>query len=233
MSQGNRDGRQVRWDAHKEERRQQIIDAAIAVVEESTPGTEVHVQQIAARAGLSRTVIYRHFADRADLDRAVRLRIVEQVWELLLPRVSLDGTAPEIIERVVGSYIGWAVAHPALHRLADHDNSGSDGPLEAGLERIASRVSAVIGTALMAFGAELSEEEAAAIDPFVYGIVGSVFSSVRRWVGRPDPALSAAGLTELVSRSVWFVIDGHARTLGVEIDPTRCVEDLLADAMMA
>ena len=233
MSELARDGRQARWDAHKEERRQHIIDAAIAVVEESEPGAEVHVQQIAARAGLSRTVIYRHFADRADLDRAVQVAILDQVWELLLPQVSLDGTVPEIIERVVGSYVGWAVSHPALHRLADHDTSGAGRPLEEGLERIASQVGAIVGMALTAFGAELSDEEAAAIDPFVHGIVGSVFGSVRRWISKPDPRLSAQKLTELVSRSVWFVIDGQARTLGVEIDPTRCVEDLLADAMMA
>jgi hypothetical protein len=42
-----RDGRHARWDRHKEERRQQIIDATTAAVEEAGPGAEIHVQQIA------------------------------------------------------------------------------------------------------------------------------------------------------------------------------------------
>ena len=66
------DGRQARWDKHNQERRQVILDAAIAVVEAGEPGAEFHVQQIADRAGLSRTVVYRHFADRADLDQAIQ-----------------------------------------------------------------------------------------------------------------------------------------------------------------
>ena len=66
---GKTDGRQLRWDSHNQARRQHILDAAIDVLADSEPGAEVHVQQIADRAGLSRTVVYRHFADRADLDK--------------------------------------------------------------------------------------------------------------------------------------------------------------------
>ena len=74
------DGRQARWDRHNQERRQRILDAAIAVVESGEPGAEVHVQQIAEQAGLSRTVVYRHFADRSDLDRAVQTAIVDDLY---------------------------------------------------------------------------------------------------------------------------------------------------------
>ncbi len=70
------DGRQARWDKHNQARRQAILDAALAVVEAGAPGAEFHVQQIADRAGLSRTVVYRHFADRADLDQAVQTEML-------------------------------------------------------------------------------------------------------------------------------------------------------------
>jgi AcrR family transcriptional regulator len=224
---GSPDGRRARWSKHNEQRRRQIIDAAIEVLEERPPGTEIHVQQIAEKAGLNRTVVYRHFADRADLDQAVQQAILDGLWEQLLPAVSLDGTVPQIIERIVGTYVAWAVAHPALHRVADHDTA-PEGPLEQGLERLAGRIAETIEVALVGLGARPSEEEAAAIDPLVYGLVGAVFNAVRRWVARPGSVLTPAALTTVTSRSVWFVIDGHARDFGVEIDPDRTVEELLA-----
>jgi AcrR family transcriptional regulator len=234
---GARDGRQARWDQHKEERRQQIIDAAIAVVEESGPGVEVHVQQIAQRAGLSRTVVYRHFEDRADLDRAVQATILNSLWAELMPEITLDGTVPQIIERAVGTYVRWAVAHPALHRLADHDAAsggradGSQGPLEEGLERLAGRIAEIVYLGAIALGGTLGEQERASLDPLAYGMVGAVFSSVRRWLAHPDPTLTPDAVIRLISQTLWFGIAGHARTFGVEIDPDRPVQDIAGEVL--
>jgi AcrR family transcriptional regulator len=228
---GVRDGRQARWDQHKEERRQQIIDAAIAVVEESGPGVEVHIQQIAQRAGLSRTVVYRHFEDRADLDRAVQASILEAFWAQLMPEITLDGTVPQIIERAVGTYVRWAVAHPALHRLADHDvvrarADGDRGPLEQGLERLAHQIAQIVHVGAVALGGELSEEDVASLDPLAYGIVGAAFSSVRRWLAHPSPTLPPEAVIRLISQTLWYAIDGHARRFGLEIDPDRPVDQI-------
>ena len=233
---GARDGRQARWDQHKEERRQQIIDAAIAVLEESGPGVEVHVQQIAERAGLSRTVVYRHFEDRADLDRAVQSTILDAFWAQLMPEISLEGTVPQIIERAVGTYVRWAVAHPALHRMADHDIArsqaeGEHGPLEQGLERLARQIAEIVHIGAVALGGELTEDDLASLDPLAYGMVGAVFSSVRRWLDHPDPTLTPEALIKLISQTLWFGIDGHARRFGVEIDPTRPVDEIAVEVL--
>jgi AcrR family transcriptional regulator len=223
-----RDGRQARWDSHKEERRQRIIAAAVAVAAESEPGAEIHVQEIAERAGLSRTVLYRHFADRADLDRAVQAEILDGLWAELLPAISLDGTAPQIIHRIASTYVNWAVAHPALHRLADHDVGNGHGPLEEGLDRVAGDVSDLITVALTALGIELDEDVLELIDPLVYGLVGSVFSAVRRWITRPERTLSADALITVIANSLWAVISDMARQLGVDIDPDLPLDQVLA-----
>lgn len=228
------DGRQARWDRHNEQRRQAILDAAIAVVEEGEPGAEVHVQQIAERAGLNRSVVYRHFEDRADLDRAVQTEILETLWTRLLPAVTLDGTIPEIVERIVSIYVGWAVAHPALHRLAEHELPGDGaGPLQQGIERIADQVSALILVAVDALELEVTDDERAAIDPLVFGLVGAVFGIVRRWMSKIERTPPADVLVELTTRSVWLLLQGHALTLGLEIDPDVPVEELLASQASA
>lgn len=224
---GRPDGRQLRWDLHNQERKQRIIDAAIAVIAENEPGAEFHVQQIAERAGLSRTVIYRHFADRAELDREIQVAILDDLWSRLLPAVSLDGTVPEIIHRIVGTYVTWAVDHPSLHRLAEQDTQG-DSPLAQGIEVIARQVAELIETAVDLLRLDPSPELRAALDPLVFALVGAVFSAVRRWVSRPERQPSAEMLVDLVTESVWYILEGHGRMLGVELERDQRVEDLLA-----
>jgi AcrR family transcriptional regulator len=223
------DGRQARWDQHNATRRQHILDAAIEVIEAGEPGAEVHVQQIAATAGLSRTVIYRHFNDRADLDRAVQAEILEGLSSLLLPAVSLDGTIPGIVERIVSTYVGWAISHPALHRLAEQDTSvDGTGPLQQGIERIVDQVSQLVVVALDLLEVKLTEDEQAAIDPLVFGLVGAVFGTVSRWMSKPERTPPAPVLVQLATSSVWHILHGHALDLGVTLDPGVPVEDLLA-----
>jgi AcrR family transcriptional regulator len=220
------DGRQARWDRHNQERRQVILDAAVAVVEAGEPGAEFHVQQIAERAGINRSVVYRHFADRADLDQAIRAEIIEGVMERLLPALTLDGTVREIIHRIVFAYVDWAAAHPALHRLVDQAAIG--GALEHGLDRVASMIVEVLETAIDLLGADLKEDDADALDPLAYALVGAAFGAVRRWVAREPRRPDAPELASLLSDSVWLILDGHARRLGLEIDPDVPIEELLA-----
>src|ERR1700754_2398308 len=108
---GKTDGRQLRWDSHNQARRQHILDAAMEVLADSEPGSEVHVQQISDRAGLSRTVVYRHFADRADLDAPGQVRRLQLLRPELVPALSFEGTPVDINRRIVSAYVGWASEH--------------------------------------------------------------------------------------------------------------------------
>ncbi len=220
------DGRQARWDRHNEQRRQQILDAAIAVVEAAEPGAEFHVQQIADEAGLNRTVVYRHFSDRADLDRAIQAEILVHVTALLVPQVSLDGTVNEIIHRIISTYVDWAVEHPALHRLAEYDSTGGPGPLQNGIHQVAGVLVEILETAVTMLDVQLDDGEKAAIDPLAYALVGAVFGAVRRWASREQREPSAAQLSDILSRSVWHLLDGHARRLGLDLDPDLPIEEL-------
>lgn len=228
------DGRQARWDRHNHERQQHIVEAAIAVVEENEPGTHVHLQQIAERAGLTRSVIYRHFADRAELDRAVLTAVVDSLADELLPAVTLEGTIPDIIERVVSRYVGWAVAHPSLHRLAESEPvARAASPLERGLERISEKVASVVVSALDTLGVPLRDEDRALTDPLAFGLVGAVFSAVRRWLVLGEDRPPAPVLVTALSDSVWYLLEGHARSLGVVLRRDQPVPELLEEASLA
>ena len=229
---GKTDGRQLRWDGHNQARRQHILDAAVAVYEATDPGTEVHVAQIAEQAGLSRTVVYRHFADRADLDAAVQGRTLELLRTVLVPALSFEGTPVDIIARIVSAYVGWASEHPALHELAQQDPPGPGvGQMEQAVALIAGQIEDLINVGVEVLGVRLDEDEAVALDPLVFGLVGAVFTSTRRWLSRPERRPDRERFAELVTEAIWFQIAGLARARGVELDPDLPVEHLLDAAL--
>ena len=228
---GKTDGRQLRWDSHNQARRQHILDAAIAVLVDAEPGAEVHVQQIADRAGLSRTVVYRHFADRADLDAAVQGRALELLRADLVPALSFEGTPVDIIRRIVSAYVGWASDHPSLHEFAQQDPPGPGiGQMETAIQQIAGQIEDLINVGVEVLHVQLSEDDVAALDPLVFGLVGGVFTSTRRWLGQPEQKPDRERFVELVTEAVWLQIAGMASARGVELDPDVPVEALLEAA---
>jgi AcrR family transcriptional regulator len=229
---GKKDGRQLRWDSHNQARRQHILDAAVAVLEGADPGAEVHVQQIADRAGLSRTVVYRHFADRADLDAAVQGRALELMRAQLVPALSFEGTPVDIIRRIVAAYVGWASEHPALHAFAQQDPRGAGpGQMEQAIRQIAGQIEDLINVGVEVLHVRLDEDEVAALDPLVFGLVGAVFNATHRWLGREEQRPGRERFVELLTEAVWQQIAGMAAARGVELAPDVPVEQLLDSAL--
>ncbi|MGA8846226.1 MAG: TetR/AcrR family transcriptional regulator [Nocardioides sp.] len=218
------DGRQARWNHHNQQRRCTILTAALQVIEEAPAGAEFHVQQIAARAGLNRTVVYRHFTDRADLDAAIRAEVIESLQSTLRPVVSLEGTADEIILRIISTYVEWTVAHQALHAFAVLD---ANGPFQQGIDQIAALLSDLIALAVELLGVDLDERERALVDPLAHGLVGAVVGAVRPWLAREVREPSSARMSQLLSMAVWTLLDGHLRRLGVSLDPGRPLSEAL------
>ncbi|MGZ4452881.1 MAG: TetR/AcrR family transcriptional regulator [Nocardioides sp.] len=218
------DGRQARWARHNEERRAQIVAAALELIGESEPGTEVHVQQIAERAGVNRTVVYRHFAERADLDIAIQQAIVAMLWGELIPSLTLEGTIPEIIDRIVGAYVGWAAEHRSLHYVVDRNNG--TGVLEEAIDDLAGDIGHLVSFILVGLGSAVTLD-VDELDALVHGVIGAVFGAVRRWLNRPNRVLSPDRLRAMMSQSTWFLIEGNARAMGVVLDPEQQIADLL------
>lgn len=234
VGQGRTDGRQARWDRHNEARRLVILDAAIAEIEAAEPGTEVSVGDIARRAGLSRTVLYRHFDDRADLDRAIQGRIYAHLQEVLVPQVTLDGTPMEIIERIVGAYLHWATDHPRLHRFSAQQPLGGAGTeTERAVGQLARQIRDVIALAATVLGFKTDDDIEAALDPLVFGFIGMVMASAHRWLSRPAPSPDLDAFSALLSEAIWMQISGMAAARGLVIAPDVPVQELLAGALEA
>lgn len=205
------------------------MDALVELIEESEPGAEIPLQDIADRAGLKRSVIYRHFADRKDLDAKTREYLVESNIGTVMPTLDPADSVRETVFRAVHTYVTLVAAHPRLHRWVEqgpgsHDPSGV--VVVAGTkEAVAQRISALFTPAAALFG-----QADPAIDLAAFAVVSMVDGTVTRWVQTQPDAWDATEISRALTDSLLMVLEGQARLRDIEVDVDVPIAELLAQA---
>lgn len=215
------DGRATRWTGHKAQRRADVIDAAITVIEEH--GVEVSVQQIADRLNLPRPVVYRHFDGRADLDEQIRRQILESLLAQIMPMLDPEGTVRDAVRGAVGTYVRWVERHPNLHRFIGGALPQGDSSLAGARDRIGGRLADLFAIWLSRFGIDPGRAR-----PMAFGIIGFVDGVVNSWRADPAATLSSDQVEGILTESVLALFEGNARSLGVPLERDVVVGDLLA-----
>jgi AcrR family transcriptional regulator len=214
MAEQFRDGRSTRWDPHRRERRLAIINAAIAAIEEYGP--DALTGQVADKAGVPRTHVYRHFEGKQALDFAVARHVALQIGQQIRAGLATHGSPREIIGASISQHLGWIEAHPNLYRfLAQHAyavNSTGTPVVDDAKAAFAGEL-----TALLAGYMHVFDMDTAPAERVIVGVVGMVDSTARWWLEHHD--IPRAELTATLTEQVWLIIDNTARTLGATIDP--------------
>ncbi|WP_336085673.1 TetR/AcrR family transcriptional regulator [Nocardia sp. SSK8] len=220
------DGRSQRWNGHKAERRDQILVAAVTAIRQG--GAEVGVKDIAERAGVPRSVVYRLFGDRDDLDEHVRIRIISELMTRLTPVLSPEGTVGNAVTRAVETYLGWIVTNPHLHRfLAAGSKRAATSSTSVSEARtaVAEQVSRLFASSIERHGGAADIAE-----PLAFGLVGMVDNSVNRWLGRGMQPLTADELSRVLQRWIVHTIVVAMADVGVDVKEQTPVIDLFGPA---
>jgi AcrR family transcriptional regulator len=215
------DGRNTRWDDHRAERHERILTAAIEAID--AEGGAIGVAAIADRASVPRSVVYRLFENRDDLDEQIRSRIVDDLMTDLAPALDATGSIRDAIEGASATYVGWVAGHPRLQQFL--------GTGSATRRRTGSRVVTGTRTAIARDLAQLLEAELShlstdppppgAAENLAFGIVGLVDGAVNRWVAHPESRSTPEELVAFLTGSVWSVLSSHAEHLGVPLTPDQ------------
>jgi AcrR family transcriptional regulator len=202
------DGRRLRWTEHRANRRDAFVAAGAEAVDRFGPTASA--EQIAAVAGVSRTVLYRYFRDREDLRQAIADHVVRAVLDSVLPKLDIrpDATPHEIIRSAIAVIVGWLDEHPNLYHFLRSRNDGSS--LDSVETTLADNIAALLKMLLVFFGVDGDEAE-----PGAFGIVGFVEACGGWWL--QHRSMPRERFTAIVCTGVWHMLEGTARDHGIHL----------------
>ena len=206
-----RDRRDSRWDEHRRARREQLVDATLAAV--GRHGAGVGMEEIAAEAGTSKTVVYRHFADRSELCVAVCSRVADQLTRKLREAMGSSSDPRQMVGAAVDTYLTFLEADPEVYRfVVTHSPAGDDG--RDPISGLSALVGEEVGGLVAGFLTRAGQDTAAAA-PWGHGVIGLVRAAADWWLraDRPMPrAQLATHLTDLAWAGLSGVVGPAPRT---------------------
>jgi AcrR family transcriptional regulator len=207
------DGRSSRWTAHRTARRDELIDAAIAVISEH--GAAAGMDQIAARARTSKPVVYRYFSDKTELYRAVSTRLVGRVLDTLLAVAATNPPPRALIHASIDGYLGLLEENPELycfvvqHPVIDAVDGSGQTPFTT---VIADLLSEQLGAQLREGGLD-----PAFAHPWGDAIVGFINSAGLWWLEHRD-AMTRQQLSGYLGALLWGGAAGVYQYVGQPAD---------------
>jgi AcrR family transcriptional regulator len=198
-----RDGRDARWQQHREERRAALVDATVRAIRRL--GAGVGMDDIAAEAGTSKTVIYRHFDDKAGLYRAVAERIDQRVVGNIgaaLAQSSSPHVDPrELSASTVDAYLSLVESDTEVYRFVVGrplvDRPIADDPVDGTVTQVTDRL-----TTLLLDTIDSPDTDPARARVWAIALVGSVQAVADDWLAAAD-RLPRARLVEALTDLAW------------------------------
>ncbi|MFE3096872.1 TetR family transcriptional regulator [Streptomyces sp. NPDC059248] len=101
-----------------EQRRRELLEAADRVVLRDGPGASMNA--IAAEAGITKPILYRHFGDKGGLYRALAKRHTDALLEALREALDAPADRRERIAATLDTYLAAIEARPQVYRFLMH-----------------------------------------------------------------------------------------------------------------
>jgi AcrR family transcriptional regulator len=116
MARSKSPARKPRRSYHHGNLRRALLDEALATIR--AEGVEgLTLREIGARLGVSRTALYRHFADKGALLEAVATEGFRTLRERLVAAWEEGGRGPAGFDAMGVAYVHFAVANPSHYRV--------------------------------------------------------------------------------------------------------------------
>jgi AcrR family transcriptional regulator len=187
----------------RRERRAQLLDAANEVF--TTRGYHAAaMDDIAAAAGISKPVLYQHFASKLEL----YLALLDQACDSLVDVVqgalgSTDHNADRVVA-VIGAFYEFVSSASGEFRFVFESDLTGDGRVQERLWRVNNDVADLIA-AVIAEDTQLPREQAKLL---AISLVGLAQVGARYWVSERSSSIDLEQAKQLVSTLAWRGISG-------------------------
>ncbi|HET9129235.1 MAG TPA: TetR/AcrR family transcriptional regulator [Propionibacteriaceae bacterium] len=184
------DGRRTRWEEHRVQRRRDLVQATLRAIREHGHG--VGMDEIAARAGTSKTVIYRHFGDRTGLWTAVVESVHDYILSNLNVPLTLSPLSPDqLVTQLADAYLAVVERDPEIYRFVVARPAGDVADPVASFT---SRIGSLVADSLRPPVQEAGLPDVTA-DTWGHGLVGFIWAIADTWLAsgmrRPRPEIVA------------------------------------------
>ncbi|WP_326696324.1 TetR/AcrR family transcriptional regulator [Streptomyces sp. NBC_01754] len=187
-----------------ESRRRELLEAADRVV--LRDGPQASMNAIAAEAGITKPILYRHFGDKGGLYRALAQRHTDALLSALRAALDAPANRRERVEATLDTYLAAIEARPQVYRFLMHPSEDAASAAERGFD--VGRHSAPL---LRRLGEELGKVIAERVDPgpdseqtariWGHGIVGMMHAAGDWWLG--DRPCSREQLVHSLADLLW------------------------------
>ncbi|MFD3919371.1 TetR family transcriptional regulator [Streptomyces sp. NPDC058595] len=210
-------------DQHRSahQRRRQLLEAADRVV--LRDGPKASMNAIAAEAGITKPILYRHFGDKGGLYRALAKRHTDALLSALKAALDAPADRRARVEATLGTYLAAIEARPQVYRFLMHP---ADEAADAQLPEQGFDVGRHSAPLLRRLGEELATviEERVDLGPdsaqlarvWGHGIVGMMHAAGDWWLG--ERPCSRAQLVSSLADLLWgrlALVDDRAGSPGL------------------
>lgn len=180
------------------ERREQLLQAADRAIDALGPG--VRMEDIAAEAGITKPVIYRHFGDKGGLYEAIARRFARELQDRLEVALDVEGDPREQLRTVIGAFLTAIEERPALYRFLLHRAAAERPEVSQAAgdftHELARRIAVVLDTQFARYDLRLGHPELVA-----HGLIGMVHQVSDWWL--VNDGIPRDDLRDLLVRMVW------------------------------
>jgi AcrR family transcriptional regulator len=207
-SAASRRTKEQKRNERRDERRLELLDAAVAAVREQGPA--VSMERLAAAGGVTKPILYRHFRDRDGLVSAIAERFATELLEQIQQPLQAGTLEPrDQLVATVDAYVAFVEREPNLYRFLVQQTAGRGHPashVSDLVETVAREVAVVIGERLRAVGLDSGPAVA-----WSYGIIGLVHQSADWWI--EDRTMPRERLVAYLTGLLWEGMGGAAALL--------------------
>ena len=189
-------------------RRMELLDAADHVIRRDGPNASMEV--IAAEAGITKPILYRHFGDKGGLYTALAERYANALMSEIKDSLERGADPKKRLALTIDTYFAFLESEPQIYRFLVHraqsERREVHDAIGAFVREVAQEVAAVTRRELEVGGDESADDFAEAL---AFAVVGAVQMAGDWWLERRRMPRA-----QLVDQLVTLVWDGFESYVG-------------------